>query len=124
MSASRLRAYSETHISEAMPDLSGRRFYGALLADCRIGKAAGAVFKDCVLAGTEFAVEDVRDFLGLTVTLDCFTFEDVKLSPVALDAILFLLTMTKGNDAARERIRQTMDPERLKLFRRLFPRTE
>lgn len=121
---SRLRAYSETHIGESLPDLTGRRFYGALLADCKLGRVAGAVFKDCVLAGSELQASDVRDFLGVTLTLDCFTFEGLRLSPEALDGILFLLTMTQGNDATREKIAAAIDPERLKLYRRLFPQTE
>lgn len=119
-----LRNYTETHMGETLPDVRGRRFVNALLSDCTFRKVAGAQFINSVLAGSKLDADDIRDFLGTTMTLDCFTFENLELSPPAFDAILFLLTMTRANDASRAKLEQVIDPHRLRLFRRLFPDTE
>lgn len=118
-----LRDYAATHFKEALPDVSGCHFQNELFSECTFGRVRGAEFKNCVLAGSNFEADDIRDILGVTLTLDCFTFENMEPSALALDAILFLLTMTRGNGAARQKIEAAIDPERLEKFRRLFPRT-
>jgi len=119
-----LRQFSETHIDERLPDLRGLRFRDALFHDCRIGRVAGAVFERCAMAGSSVEVDDPRDLLGVTATLDCFTFRGLRLSSVALDALIFLLTMTVGNDATRKKLESCIDPRRLQLFRTMFPNLE
>ncbi len=124
MNRASLREYSEVHQGAALPNVEGRRFFNALLSGCVFRRVTDAQFVRSVLHGSKLDASDIRDFLGVTMTLDCFTFEGLQLSPEAFDAILFLLTMTKGNDAARARVEACMDHHRLKLYRRLFPQTE
>jgi len=118
------RQFSETHQGEALGDVRGRRFDNALLADCEIARIAGATFKNCVMDGSSIQADDIRDILGVTVTLDCFTFVGLRLSPVTLDAFLYLLVQTTGNDTTRAKVEAAIDPQRLRLFRKLFPQVE
>jgi len=119
-----LRKYAATHFNEELSGLFGRRFSNELFSGCTFGSVRGAEFAHCVMHDCVLEAEDMRDILGVTLTLDCHTFGGVRFSPTALDAILFLLTTTKGNDATRQKIEAAIDPERLEKFRRLFPRTE
>jgi len=118
------RNYSEVHQGETLLDLRWRRFAGALFADCTFRDVSGAVFQDCVLHGSRLDTEDIREMLGVTLSLDCFTFDGLHLSPTALDGFLYLLTMTAGNDETRAKVEAAIDPARLKLFRRIFANTE
>lgn len=119
-----LRQYSETHFDKNLGDVSGRRFINALLSRCKFTKVKDAQFLHCVMEGSEIACTDLHDLLGASITLSCFSFEGLKLSPETLDAILFLLTISDGNEETRERIRQIIDPQRLRLLERAFPQIE
>lgn len=119
-----MRAYKAVYQGATFEDVRGRRFDNALLSDCVLRRIAGATFCNCVLAGSTVDADDIRDILGATVTLDCFTFEGLRLSPTTLDAFLYLLTLTTGNDTTRGRLEAAIEPQRLRLFQKLFPSTE
>jgi len=118
------RKFSEVHQDAPLGDVRNRPFRNALLSDCVLTRIAGATFENCVMAGSSVQADDIRDILGATVTLDCFTFEGLRLSPTTLDAFLYLLVQTVGNDTTRAKLEAAIDPQRLRLFRKLFPQTE
>lgn len=118
------RQYTESHINENLGDVTRRRFYNALLYECKIKKFAAAEFVHCVLSGTRLEPESLRDILGATFTLDCFSYGGVFLNELAFDAHLYLLSLTAGNDAKREKLREMIAPERMRFFERAFPATE
>jgi len=119
-----IRHYSEVHEGETLPDLRGRRFSNALFSDCRLRNVAKARFIDCVFQNSKLEAADIRELLGVAVTLDCHTFQGTELSDVTLDAILYLLTLGKGNDAKRSAIEELIGPRRVAEFRRMFPGAE
>jgi len=45
-----------------------------------------------------------RDVMGVTVSMDCFTFLNLELSPEVLDMFLLLLCKTSGNTQKRKDI--------------------
>jgi len=72
--------------------------------NCVFRKLNGVIFENCDMNHSRLVATDVRDVLGLTVTLDCKTFENVELSPEMFDAFLCLLCKTKGNDEKRKEL--------------------
>jgi hypothetical protein len=118
------RPFRESLAGQKLGDVSGRRFICVSLADCEISKACGAEFLHCSLRGAKFTSEDVRDYIGMTATLDCQTFEGVELPPVAFDLFLKLFSLTLGNDEKRKGLRALIDPTRLRIFDRIFPDLE
>lgn len=119
-----LRNFFQKHIGEHFKSVRGQRFVNALFRDCVFEDVADAQFINCVMDGSEIAVDDVRKAVGVTCTINCFTFEGLKLSPVMFDAFLFNLTLTRGNDEARKRLEGIIDPKRLRMFRIAFPHIE
>jgi len=107
-----------------MGDVSGRRFYNELFSGCTFTRVAGASFIRCDMRGSHVAAEDVRDVLGVVFTADCFTFSGLRMSPTSLDGMLYLLTLTEGNDETRGRLRELIGSERLALFDLIFDRIE
>ena len=115
-----MRHWRETHHREDLGDLSGRRIENALLADCRITGLAGARIANCDLRGTEIDIQDLRKLLGVTVTLDCFTFDGLKPSEFVVDAMTYLLSTCDIADSKRQQLRSTIDSSRLQHFDRAF----
>lgn len=99
----KLRDYNATHIGEAIPSLQGVH-ENELFYNCTVNKTAHATLKDCVMIGSKFPIDDLRDMLPMTVTLDCFTFGNVELSETMFDAFLLLLCKTKGNTEKRSKL--------------------
>lgn len=100
---SKLRHFNEEHIGENCKDLSGKHS-NALFFECEFGKLNGLTLEQCDLNRSKFSPETLQDALNFTVTLNCFSFKNVELNDLAFDAILMLLTMTKGNDAKRRKL--------------------
>lgn len=116
--------YSRTFFNQDFPDVRGRRFENVLFSGCKIGRAAGAEFINCTFRETEFTATDLRDLLGMGVTLDCFFFGGVRMTPAVMDALIHLLTLTKGNDSVRGKLLGIIDPVRLRFLQRFFETTE
>lgn len=95
-----LRAFKEKFIdrvfTEVPPPKNNAEFY-----DCEFQKLGGATLANSSLSGCKFTMTDPRDIIGLTVTMDCFTFENLELSPEVFDMLLLLICKTKGNTEKR-----------------------
>ncbi len=113
-----LRQYSEIHIGEDCKDISGR-FENALFFECQFPKLRGLTLERCVLTRSSFKPETLRDALGFTATFDCHSFKDVELNELAFDALLVLLTLTKGNTEKRNKLVEVIGKDRyLQLIRK------
>ena len=119
-----LRHWKATHHNEDFGDASGRRFENELFSSCRFTRITGARFINCDMRESEIAVDDIRDLLGCAATLDCFTFSSLKLSDVALDALLFLISSADIPRERKDAIRALLPASRLELFDGLFERLE
>lgn len=117
-------SYAATFHNQKFPDVRGRRFENALFASCEFGKAAGAHFVNCVFRNCKFTATDLRDVLGIGLTLDCFVFGGIELSPPIMEALIHLLTLTKGNDAIRKKLTTTIDPAHFRYLQRFFETVE
>lgn len=73
---------------------------------------------------TKFEPKSLSDMLGVTLTLDCFTFDGFHWNELAMDAMLYLLSMTAGNDERRAILRRMVRPESLIDFEKLFLKLE
>ena len=108
---SKLRTYKEVHIGEAFPVLSGDHT-NELFYNCSVDKVAGLTLKHCVLSGTQFVTQGIKNLLGLTVTLDCNTFNNVEFSADMFDLMLLLLCKTKGNTEKRAKLIEVVGRDR------------
>jgi hypothetical protein len=102
----------EEHIYEAL-DLGGRRLARSLLYGCKLENLRGTLLAHCCLAESQIAPRTIEDMVGFTVTLDCFSWKDVQLNELALDLMLYLLTLGKGNDEKRAMLKRMIRPEHL-----------
>lgn len=95
-----LRVFTEKHVDETFSEVPAPKdkveFY-----DCTFHKLAGAVLKDCTMYGSKFAMTKPEDIIGLTLTMDCFFFDNLELSPEVFDMLLLLICKTKGNTDKR-----------------------
>lgn len=114
------RNWRNVHYRKNLGDVRGRRFQNELISECHVTNVAGAYIVNCDCRGTHLDIDDVRKLLGVTVTLDCYTFDGLKLSELALDTFLYLLTHTEDNDYKREQVRSLIDPVRRSFFDRAF----
>ena len=112
--------YSETHFRETL-DLTGQRIQNALFRDCTITGLRKALLLDCEFPGCKVAIDNPLDFLDLTLTLNCWAFDDVALSETVFDALVYLISLGSGNDRKRQALRDLVEPQRLRLFERAFP---
>ena len=105
-------------------DLSSARQVRALIRECDIIGLRGAQLINCTMTGSRVLVNDVRGLLGVTLTMDCLTFEDVEVPEILLDLLLYLLTRTRGNESKRGSIRALIDGRRVREFDKIFPLLE
>lgn len=119
-SSSRMRWRNE-YKDMRLEDISGRRFVRELFFNCQIGRVKGTTFDHCSLLFSRLEPKRLEDILGLTVTLNCFSFENVELNDLAFDAFLHLLSLTKGNDRKRAALRNLISDRNRELFRTGFP---
>lgn len=113
-------SFDETFVGQDL-DLTNVRLRNALVRECSIKSIRGSWLIDCNFAESSLDIDDIRNFLDATVTLNCFTFKDLKMSDLSFEATLYLLSMTKGNDSNRAKLRDMIDPMRLRLFDKVFP---
>jgi hypothetical protein len=96
--------FRATHIDEDLKGVSIGSRENELFFNCELKYLRGATLKNCVLTNSKVLTDRVEDALGLTVTLDCHTFEDLELSPLMFDLLLVLLLKTKGNVEKRRQL--------------------
>jgi hypothetical protein len=116
--------WRESHHDEDLSEIRGRRFSRTLFATCRFEDMRGAHFEHCCFIYSKIQPRSLSDILGVTLTLDCFTFDTLEFNELGLDAILYLLTMTKGNDEKREIIKRLISPDNATDFAKLFAKLE
>jgi hypothetical protein len=118
-----LRDFDEVHIEQDCQELTGTHENG-LFFGCVFDRLTGLTLKDCDLNRSQFLTSKVRDALGFTLTLDCNSFSGVEYSPLLFDLFLCLATLTKGNDAKREKLLDVVGRERAAALLRILRATE
>jgi len=93
-----VRHYRE-EFKEVPPAADGDVFYS-----CTFHKLNGAELKNCTLMHSKLVMTKPEDIIGLTMTLDCNSFNQVELSPEVFDLMLLLLCRSKGNNTKRLKI--------------------
>lgn len=114
-----LRKFDEVHIEEDCSNITGHK-ENCLFFGCTFDKLAGLTLKGCDLNKSIFNTSRIRDAMGLTISLDCFSFKSVSYSPLLMDLMLFLLTTTSGNDDRREQIASILGEEKMKTLTRVL----
>jgi hypothetical protein len=118
------RRFSAVYENTDFPSLRGRGFVRALFSDCTFHDIRKVHFVNCTMENCRIETEDPRDLLEATITINCHTFRNLKLSPAAFDALLFVISMAAPDEDMRTRSRTALDPSRLKLYERIFPELE
>lgn len=101
--------WTEQHVGEDLR-MQGRHFKNALLQRCRFERMRSAVLDHCCLSESKIEPRRVVDLLGLTVTLDCLSWRDVELNPLAFDMMMYLLAIGRGNDEKRHKLISMIEP--------------
>lgn len=116
-----LRNFNEIHIDEDCSKVTGNHENG-LFFNCKFNDINGLTLKNCDLNQSSFDIDDIKKALGFTVTMDCFSFFGVTLSPTLFDLYLLLLCQTVGNDDKKEALKQIIGKDKaermLKVLRR------
>lgn len=105
-------------------DVSDMAFVRVLFRDCTFRKLRGAHIVNCTFERCTLDTDDPREILGVTTTLNCRTFEGLKFSPAAMDAVLHLVAMGCSDAEQREKILAVIDPHRLKLYGKIWHKLE
>ena len=106
-----LRAFAEQHIDEDLTKTTAD-FDNALLFNCKFDNLRGRTFKNCDLNHSEFLTDKLEDLLDFTLTLNCGSFENVRLSEMVFDVLLLLIYKTKGNDSKRRKLLNVIGKEK------------
>lgn len=112
--------WRENHIKKSFGDVSGRRFVRENFWECNIKCMRNTVFEHCSLAFTKLEPKRLSDLLGLTMTLDCFSFQDCELNELAFDTLIYLISTTKGNDEKRAVLKSLVTPTHQRYFKAEF----
>lgn len=107
-----LRTFSATHIDETFEIITGLH-ENALFYNCTFHNVRNARFINCDLNQSRFVSTNPEDFMGLVVSLDCFTFGNIELSEPALLCLLAMLLKTKGNTAIRKSVLASLDHHKM-----------
>lgn len=99
-------------------NLSGRRFVKTLFFGCKLDNLRGATLESCCLTNSEIAPKKMDDVAGITVTLNCFSWKDVTLNELAFDLMIWLLSLTKGNDEKRAVLKRIIRSDHMVEFQR------
>lgn len=100
--------YIDKDFTEFCPTINENVLY----YNCKFKDIHNVTFKDCVMTQSELVAENIREVLGVTITLDCNSFRNVKLPEFVLDLFLLLLTKTRGNSKKRKQILDIVGKEK------------
>lgn len=106
------------------PLVQGRRFLRAMFFNCVLKRLRGATFEHCSLQGSSIEPDRLEDLLGCTITLDCFSWRYVSLNCLCFDAMLYLLSITKGNDEKRAILKRIISEENREHLEKNFEELE
>jgi hypothetical protein len=118
-----LRFFSQVIKDQKNLNLEGQGFVRALFVNCQITRLRNTTLAKCTMSGCSLEPADIRDILGITITLNCHTWDHFRMSPLTLDAILYLITRGAAPEE-QERVRSVIDPHRRDLFAKVFPLLE
>lgn len=107
-----LRQFSSKHIDKTFETITGT-FENALFFNCTFHNVRNARFINCDLNQSRFVSERPEDFMGLVVSLDCFTFGNIELSETAILCLLAMILKTRGNTTLRKTILSATDHEKM-----------
>ena len=119
-----LGPWTESHIDEVPVDVAGKRFVRALFFNCEFRRLRGATFEHCSLKRSKINPEKVEDLLSLTITLDCFAWNDVELNELAFDVLVYMLSRTRGNDDRRAVLKRMITERNHKRVEKAFEMLE
>jgi hypothetical protein len=109
-----LRDFNAIHIdkdyTEGLPGIHENE----LFFNCKFRNLKDLTLKNCDLNKSEFLTEDIREALGFTVTLDCFSFKDVKYSDLLFDLFLVLAIKSASDPAKRQKLVDLVGHKRVK----------
>lgn len=109
-----LGEYKAYHIDEDLTSGALGVRENELFFNCTLKDLRNTTLKNCNMQHSRVLTDDPKDALGLTVTLDCKTFQDVELSPMVFDLLLVLLLKTKGNLERRKKLLDLVGKDRVK----------
>lgn len=104
--------FKAVHIDEDCTQLKGEHQL-ELFHNCTFNNLNGLTLKDCTLTHSKVITNTVPDAMGLTITMDCRTFDNLELSPLMFDMFMVMLLKTKGNEEKRKRLIDILGRERL-----------
>ena len=107
MARSTLRHFDEVHIDDDCTEFTGEH-KNKLFYNCTFDNLNNLTLQNCDLNGSQFLTDDIRKALGFTVTMNCLSFSNVKLSPLLFDLLLLMLMKTTGNDDKREKLKDVV----------------
>lgn len=110
------------HDSQNLPDVSGKHFVRELFYGCRFENVRNATFQQCCLLNSKFDARNLTDVLGVTMSLDCFTFSGLEFNDAAFSGIVQLLSLTKGNDEKRAILRRLASEQSIQEHDQLMQR--
>ena len=64
--------------------------------------------------------DSIKDVLNFTLTLNCQSFKDVSYSPLLLDLLLYLISISSGNDEKRERVKKILGEGRFEAMKKVL----
>lgn len=100
------------HIDEDCTNLTGHH-KGDVFFNCTFDKLNGLVLENCDLNHSTFRTSDIRDAMNFTLTLNCFSANNVEYSPLLFDLILCLLLKTEGNTEKRRKLIDVIGRDRV-----------
>lgn len=92
------------HIDENLEELEPGVYEDTVFFNCVFRNLRGVTFRNCIMNQSKVITENIREVQGLTVTLDCRTFENVELSETVFDLMLLMLVKGKGNTEKRKKL--------------------
>ena len=98
----------------------GRRFNREFFYACEFRNLRGSMLHQCSGVNCKLDPASPEDLFGATVTLDCYTFEGLELNELAFDSLLYLLSITTGNDRKRQQVLSLIEGTRRAEFESLF----
>lgn len=112
------------HWNLNVKSVRGQHFRRERFVNCTMQEVRGAMFERCLLVSTKLEPQSLTDILGVTVTFDCEQFAGWEWNELAMDSMLYLMSITKGNDERRIIFRNLVRPESMADFDRLFSKLE
>ena len=111
------------HIDEDCKAVTGEHDNG-LFFNCKFDNLNGLTLRNCDLNQSQFVTTDIRKAMGFTVTMNCFSFGGVELSPQLFDLYLLLLCQTRGNDEKREQLLDIIGRDKAERLLSIMKRSE